>query len=140
LDWAAQRPAPKPPAPKARATQILEAFTAFHKENPHVWQLFERFTFDVIGQGYENYSSAAIFERIRWHMEIEVKDADCKLNNNFRAYYARMFHARHTKHDSFFHIRKRVSEERPAEDNDQQFFHAGDPGDESRLLQYLSTL
>ena len=28
----------------------------FHKENPHVYDLVEQFTFDVINRGYNNYS------------------------------------------------------------------------------------
>ena len=61
---------------------------AFHNANPHVYELFEKFTFDVIRRGYSNYSANAIFERIRWHTEIET-DGEFKLSNNHRAYYAR---------------------------------------------------
>ena len=45
----------------------------FHKNNPHVYDLVEQFTFDVINRGYNNYSINSVFERIRWHTDIETK-------------------------------------------------------------------
>ena len=78
---------------------------AFHNANPHVYELFEKFTFDVIRRGYSNYSANAIFERIRWHTEIET-DGEFKLSNNNRAYYARYFHAMNPEHDGFFRTKQ----------------------------------
>lgn len=108
---------------ETRADQIEAAFRRFHVDNPNVWVLFERFTFEAIAAGMTSYSSAAIFERIRWHVDIETRDADpVKLNNNYRAYYARLFHRRHPGHAGFFRNREQTSKERPAADPDRQFF------------------
>lgn len=49
---------------ETRADQIEAAFRRFHVDNPNVWVLFERFTFEAIAAGMTSYSSAAIFERI----------------------------------------------------------------------------
>ena len=66
----------------------------FHKNNPHVYELFEKFTFQIIQAGFKNYSANAVFERIRWHTDIETRGSGFKLSNNHRAYYARYFHIR----------------------------------------------
>lgn len=77
----------------------------FHKANPEVWDLFVRFTGQVIEAGYSNYSVNAIFERIRWHTDIETNDESFKLNNNHRAYYARYFNYMYPQYGEFFRLR-----------------------------------
>ena len=82
----------------------------FHKNNPHVYDLVEQFTFDVINRGYNNYSINSVFERIRWHTDIETKcEREFKLSNNHRAYYARFFHHLHPQHDGFFRTKETKS-------------------------------
>lgn len=78
----------------------------FHKQNPQVWELFEKFTFQAINRGFDNYSVNAIFERIRWHTDIETTGDRFKINNNHRAYYARYFHHVYPRHDGFFRTRE----------------------------------
>ncbi len=81
---------------------LKEKWWEFHKENPHVYELFEKFTFQAIDVGFNNYSANAVFERIRWHTDIETKGNGFKLSNNHRAYYARYFHTINPDHDGFF--------------------------------------
>lgn len=100
-------------AKQTRADQIFEKFAEFHRANPRVWELFKAYTFDAVITGREHYSAKAIFERIRWHVDIELESGDLKLNNNFTAYYARMFHVEYPGHDGFFRNRFRTSEEKP---------------------------
>jgi hypothetical protein len=92
-------------------TQSLkEKWWEFHKQNPHVYELFEQFTFQAINAGFENYSANAVFERIRWHTDIETKsNGGFKLSNNHRAYYARYFHHLNPEYDGFFRT-KAISE------------------------------
>jgi len=76
-------------APVEQATLPLESqlearFGRFDEEHPEVWELFERFTFELIGGGHRHYGAAAIFERIRWHMTVTSMDSGFKLNNDFR--------------------------------------------------------
>lgn len=130
----------KPPRCKTRTDQLLNAFADFHQSHPSVWRFFQRFALEVISSGRSNYSSNAIFERIRWHMEIESKNDEVKLNNNFRAYYARMFHLAHPDHNGFFRNRRLTSEDVKAYDNDIQVFHSGDPGEESTIIERLTAI
>ena len=70
---------------------IQENFLRFHKENPHVYEMFKRFAFDAIEAKLKTLSANFIFERIRWETDVVTKGDQFKLNNNYRAYYARMF-------------------------------------------------
>ena len=87
-----------------------EKWWEWHKENPHVWELFVKFTLEAINAGRTHYSSKAVFERIRWHTEIETRGDIFKIGNNHTAYYARYFHHCYPKHDGFFRIRELRSE------------------------------
>tara|TARA_E500000081_G_scaffold84088_1_gene85309 strand:- start:107 stop:388 length:282 start_codon:yes stop_codon:yes gene_type:complete len=79
----------------------------FHKDNPHVMDLVEKYTFEAIRRGFEHYSINSIFERIRWHEDIETEDErEFKLSNNHRAYYARYFHHKHPEYEGFFRTKE----------------------------------
>jgi len=91
--------------------KLQERVYYFHESNPKVWELFVKFTFDVIKTGRKNYSVNAIFERIRWHTDIETNDKSFKLSNNHRAYYARHFHAEYPEYDGFFKTKQLRAEQ-----------------------------
>lgn len=95
-----------------RESSLEARFGRFDASNPHVWALFVRFTLEVVRAGHRHYGAAAIFERIRWHMEIETSDPEFKLNNDYRAYYARKFMRQHPEHEGFFRVRRVRGEER----------------------------
>jgi hypothetical protein len=77
----------------------------WHKANPHIYELFERFTFEAIGHGHKNLSAWLIVNRIRWETNVVTKGADFKVSNDFIAYYARYFMHLHPEHAGFFRIR-----------------------------------
>ena len=91
-------------------TRLEKDFLKYHAENPHVWALFKKYTNAAIQTGRGNYSAYAIFERIRWHQDIETRDdLGFKLNNNHRPYYARLFQAQYPKKAEFFRTRQLLS-------------------------------
>ena len=77
----------------------------FHQENPQIYRLVEHFANEVIARGYKHYSINSIFERIRWHSQVETRDLDFKLSNSHRPYYARHFMNQNPQHDGFFRTR-----------------------------------
>ena len=77
----------------------------WHRDNPHVWKLFEKYTFDAIDSGLTSYSHWFIVNRIRWDFEVETKSGEFKFSNNHIALYARLFHAYHPEHSEFFNIK-----------------------------------
>ena len=87
---------------------LKEAMWEFHRENPHVMEKVVEYTFEAIRAGFKHYSMVAIFNRIRWHYDMETTDETFKLNNNHIPYYARFFHALYPEYEGFF--RTRVAE------------------------------
>ena len=93
----------------------LEAeFREFHTANPHVYDLFDRFTQQVLARGFDRYSSDAILHRVRWHTTIETSDAEgFKINNNWAAFYSRLWMEFNPQYDGFFETRIQKSKPRP---------------------------
>lgn len=83
----------------------------WHKANPHVYDMFERFALDAIQQGHTHLSAWLIVNRIRWEVAMETSGDDFKISNDFIAYYARLFHANHKKHEGFFRTKKLKEEQ-----------------------------
>ncbi len=78
-------------------------FINYHAANPQVYEAFKRFTFQAV-RHRKNFSSKAIFERLRWDSMIAGDDG-FKMNNNYTPYYARLFEADHPQHKGFFRKR-----------------------------------
>tara|TARA_R110000751_G_scaffold47468_1_gene106278 strand:- start:82 stop:456 length:375 start_codon:yes stop_codon:yes gene_type:complete len=74
----------------------------WHKKNPQVWVLFQRFTFEAIKSGHKNYSHWAIIQRIRWETDIVTKGDSFKISNDWIAYYARYFIHTYPDYKGFF--------------------------------------
>jgi hypothetical protein len=109
-------------AVEKRSDQIFAAWKAFHEANPRVWELFLRYSSELIYAGVPRYSADAILHRIRWHFAIETRHGEIKINNNFAAYYARLFAERNPQLAAFFETRRLNSEDRPAIEPDRQEF------------------
>lgn len=85
---------------------LVAEFERFHANNPHVYELFKKYTAEVILAGLKHYSAAAIFHRIRWHSEIETKGEEpFKMCQNHCTYYGRLFMKDHPQFDGFFRTR-----------------------------------
>ena len=90
-------------------SKLQRDFDEFHAQNPHVYELFKRFAFVVANAGYERYSSRAVIERLRWHVNFETTTAQAgefKLNDHLTPYYARLFMADHPHLGEFFETRR----------------------------------
>lgn len=85
---------------------VVDHFWKFHTENPHVYELFKRFSADARNAGRRAYGSGAIFERIRWHVSIEVRGEDFKMNNNYRSCYSRLLCIEDPEFQGFFQLRR----------------------------------
>ena len=77
-------------------------FQEFHAENPHVYELFKRFSIEAIKNGHKRLSAWLIVNRIRWETSIVTKSGDFKISNNAIAYYSRMFMHDHPSYKGFF--------------------------------------
>jgi hypothetical protein len=104
-----------------------------------VWELFKRFTAEAFLSGLKSYSADAICHRIRWHSDVEVK-GDLKLNNNFTAFFARLYMVKFPDRDGFFNLRQRKSCDRVAGKESELLFLSARPADEDPLREELLKL
>ena len=107
---AAQNIGKKSMTNKSRFDEMRDQVNLFHHAHPEVFDLFVRFSIDRIHHGFKHYSVNAIFERIRWECDSGGNDqATFKLNNNYRAFYARRFMRMYPEYEGFFRTRKQTS-------------------------------
>lgn len=101
---------------RTRKDELEEEARAFHAKHPEVWREFVRLTRDRIDMGFTHYSAYAIFERIRWSLDVVGNDggSSFKINNNYRPIYARWFMRKFPQHEGFFRTRAMPSEDQPA--------------------------
>ena len=99
---------------KTRLDEMRQQVQNYHEKHPEVWDLFVRFSFEMINRGYKNYSAKAIFERIRWEKDAGGDGVNqFKLNNNYRALYARRFMKMYPEYEGFFRTREQPSSTKP---------------------------
>lgn len=73
---------------------ITDQFRDFHSRNPQVYQMFKEVSNRLISRSVPHLSSKFIWEIVRYevYMHVDRREWDkYKLNNNFTAYYGRMF-------------------------------------------------
>jgi len=70
-----------------------------------IWKEFERLALIVWGTGRRRYSAQTIMHVIRWDSEIERGQGEFDINNNWIAYYSRMFMYQYPEAEGFFETR-----------------------------------
>lgn len=78
----------------------------FDHANPWIFEHLVRLARARRDAGYPHGSINQLFEVLRWERDLLVHTTDgLKLNNNYRAYYARKLMAVHPDLSGFFHTR-----------------------------------
>jgi hypothetical protein len=93
----------------SRLDEMRKECAAFHRAHPEVWSLFVGFAFEKIRLGYTHYGVGAVMERVRWETSSGGSSPEFKVNNNFRAFYARRFAKAFPQHRDFFRTRVQKS-------------------------------
>lgn len=88
---------------------IAQAFWDFHNKNPEIYDEIVKISKQLKDRGREHYGIGAIFEVIRFHRAINTTDTEFKLNNNYRALYARLIMKNESDLDDFFETRIRIA-------------------------------
>ena len=89
---------------------ISDNFEKFDSENPKVYELFEKFAFDAIKAGRKHFGVAMIAERLRWYSSVETSGDKFKINNNYKAFYARKFEKKNPQYKGFFRNRTSLAD------------------------------
>ena len=84
---------------------IVKKFFKFHAENPELFELYKKFSNDVLKSGRKRYGIASITERIRWHYAIETTGDDFKINNNHKSCYVRLLIFQDKRFEKLFQLR-----------------------------------
>ena len=85
------------------------AFERFHAENPAIYEELRELAFFYRRRGRAYYSIDGLFQIVRHHRNIRTTDTttDFKLNDHYRALYARLLMRREPALEDFFRIRER---------------------------------
>ncbi len=90
---------------------IRDGFNKFNKENPHIYEQFEKQVFTAIEKGRNKLSAKLIINWIRWNEFLRTSDMNFRINDAYQSYYARHFVELHPEHYDIFEFRKLRNEE-----------------------------
>lgn len=90
---------------------LEERYNEWVLENTHIYELFCKFTKEVIEAGHEKTSHWLIVNRIRWEVEVVTKslceeDKEYKISNDYVAFLARDFIKDHPEHEGIFNLKQ----------------------------------
>lgn len=89
-----------------------EQFEQFHADNPRVYTVLVGLAREWVRRtGQHKLGIATLFERARWEIAIATNDPDFKLNNNYRAYYARLIMLQESDLQGMFELRQSAADE-----------------------------
>lgn len=88
---------------------VRDRFRKFHEKNPHVFDEFEKKSFEIINTGRPRYSAMRIIQAIRWDEDKKTTGDVFKINNDFTPIYSRMFTDKWPEFDGFFERRQVIS-------------------------------
>lgn len=81
-------------------------FAEYHAQNPRIYEVLRTFAVRARRAGRDRLSINMLFERARWETDVEGRGDSFKMNNNYRAYYARLLMEQEPELAGFFEIRK----------------------------------
>jgi hypothetical protein len=85
---------------------IQVRFQVYHEAHPEVYEYLLQLAQDMQSRGFRHYGMKALFEKVRWHFQVEKGLEDFKLNNNYHSRYARLMMAREPDLEGFFELRE----------------------------------
>lgn len=98
------------PAKRSRYDELYVGWRKFHKKNPRIYLLYKRFALELIDAGVPQLGSQMIFERIKWEKTLQ-DGKPFKINNNYIAFYARLFVKEFPEYAHMFRFRRQFSKD-----------------------------
>jgi hypothetical protein len=98
---------PYPLDPDRPRNDIEVRFWHLHRRLPQIYWIIDRECKVLIAKGITHYGLQAFFESIRWDTGISMEETEIfKMNNDFPAYYARLWLQNNPDHWGFFELRR----------------------------------
>jgi len=91
---------------------MRKSFEEYHKQNPHIWELFRKHTLSAIKSGFRTFGSKAIFEVIRYNESVKRGSSKFKIDNSYTPDYVDLFEKNYPNYKGFFKKRKRTIKNR----------------------------
>lgn len=90
---------------------LMVRFDRFHAANPHVYDQLVELAWTAYYAGQRRIGIAQLFEVLRWNRRIHTRDTEFKLNNVYRAPYARLIMERNPQLGQIFETRRSQADE-----------------------------
>jgi hypothetical protein len=90
---------------------LRQRWWSFHCQNLGVYDALRLLALDLKRRGFRKVGVALLFERLRWEYFLQTRGDAYKLNNSFRALYARFLMSREPELRNFFETRRQPSED-----------------------------
>jgi len=87
------------------------AFDAYHAENPLIYSKLVQFAGEAVTAGAKHIGVGMLYERLRWFTRVEARDDTFKVNNNYRAFYARKLMSEYPAFAGLFEIRRSIADQ-----------------------------
>lgn len=91
---------------KPKAPAIQDRFELWIQQNPQALSLFIKYANEARESGRKHYSIKAIIERVRWHVAIQTRGDDFKINDHWSSRLARLLMQKDPRLEGFFELRK----------------------------------
>ena len=90
-----------------RKATLAERAAAFDDANPQVYRLLRELALDLVHRGHRVIGIGMLFEVVRWqHAMRTTDDTGYKLNNSYRAHYARRLMKDEPELQGVFNLRR----------------------------------
>lgn len=88
-----------------RGLPLDQQFARFDEANPAVYAGLRKLALEAKAEGWHRGSINLFFERLRWLHALRTKGSQYKLNNSWRAFYARKLMNNEKELADFFELR-----------------------------------
>ncbi len=92
--------------PVVEGVTLQERFESFHRINPHVYDALRSLALDLVARGRRRIGIGMVFEVLRWQRMMATSGDPWKLNNTYRAPYARLLMEREPALAGVFETRR----------------------------------
>lgn len=82
-------------------------FRQFHAKNPKVYTNLVRLAREARANGKRKVGIELLWNVMRWEMWLQTSDEDFKLNNNYKAFYARLIMGNEADLIGIFNLRSK---------------------------------
>lgn len=96
---------PPPKRTREGDLALCVKFWDVHATSPQIWAAFCRLTLEAISYGRKAFGARMVLERVRWYIAVERQGVDFKVNNDWPAFYARLFERDYPEHEGIFEKR-----------------------------------